>query len=212
MTVIGKNFFVSGYFREGFGWTCMAAVCHVGDDVNSIPKEDMTSYESLPNPPSKTPLSHLWVVPIIRLAVEKNPGVDYETLCNLIRPYAKDYSTTNALVQDARDAAKMDIFGNAEENVMYAEKDAQEMRKHGHTVEIVFTTCKETLANINTVVLQEEIDYRKRNKLPAFDDANARKKSGRSGRGTMQSCLQSPLELRVDHLNQSSSVGSSLHL
>jgi len=67
--------------------------------VNSIPKDDLRSYESLPAPPSKTPLSHLWVVPIIRSAVEKNPGVDYETLRNLIRPYAKDYSITNALVE-----------------------------------------------------------------------------------------------------------------
>ena len=74
-----------------------------------------------------------------------------------------------------RDAAKRDIFGKAEENVMYAEKVAEEMRGQGHTVELLFTTRKETLANINTVVLQEEVDYRKRNKLPAFDDANARK-------------------------------------
>ena len=175
MKVIGKNFFVSGYFREGYGWTCTAAVCREGDDVNSIPNDDLRSYESLPAPPSKTPLSHLWVVPIIRSAVEKNPGVDYEALRNLIRPYAKDYSITNALVQDARDAAKRDIFGKAEENVMHAEKVAEEMRKQGHIVELVFTTRKETLANINMVVLQEEVEYRKRNKLPALDDADARK-------------------------------------
>jgi hypothetical protein len=75
---------------------------------------------------------------------------------------------------------------------MYAEKVAQEMRKHDHIVDLVFTTRKETLANINTVVLQEKIDYRKR---------TLEKNSGRSGRGIMQSCLQSPLELRADRLN-----------
>ena len=58
---------------------------------------------------------------------------------------------------------------------MYTEKVAEEMQKQGHIVELVFTTRKETLANINMGVLQEEIEYRKRNKLPAFDNGNARK-------------------------------------
>ena len=65
---------------------------------------------------------------IIQSAVEKNPGIDYKTLWNLMRPYAKEYATTNALVHDGRDAAMRDIFGKAEENVMYVEKVAQEMR------------------------------------------------------------------------------------
>ena len=78
-------------------------------------------------------------------------------------------------VQDVRDAAKRDIFGKAEENVMYAKKVAQEMRVRGHSVELVFVTRKQTLANINTVVLQEEVDHLKRNKEAAFDNANARK-------------------------------------
>jgi hypothetical protein len=173
--VIGKSFYVSGSFQEGLGWTCTVAACREGDDVTTIPEEEKRNYERLANAPTKTPLSHQWMVPIIQPVVKKNPGIDYETLHNLMRPYAKDYAITNALVQDAMDAAKRDIFGKAEENVMYAEKVAQEMRAHGHSVELVFMTRSQTLANINTVVLQKEVDRCKRNKLPAFDNANARK-------------------------------------
>lgn len=58
---------------------------------------------------------------------------------------------------------------------MYAEQVAQEMRLRGHAVKLIFSTCKEKLTNINMVVLQEEVDHQKKNNLPAFDNANARK-------------------------------------
>ena len=175
LKVIGEGFYVLANFREGFGWTCSTAVVREGDDLASIPDDDMLNYEGNRGI-MKTPLSHQWMVPIIRFAVEKNPGIDYEALRNLMRPYAKDYAITNALVQDARDAAKVDIFGQAEDNVMYAERIAEEMRSRGHTVELIFLTRKETLSNINTIVLQEEVDRRKRDKEPAFDGFDERKR------------------------------------
>ena len=92
-----------------------------------------------------------------------------------MHPYAKDYVITNTLVQDDRDAAKRDIFGNATNNVKYAEEVAPLMRSLGHEVELIFSSQKEMLANINMDVLQEEVDHQKKNNLPAFDNANARK-------------------------------------
>jgi hypothetical protein len=119
--------------------------------------------------PLKTPLTYQWVVPIIRQSVEKNPGIQYEALRGLIRPYAKEYAITPSLLQDAREAAKKVIFGIAEDNVCYAEGVLAAMRELGHTAELVYTSRDETLAAINTIVIYEEINRRKIKNEPPFD-------------------------------------------
>jgi len=150
LVVKGPNFHVAGNFREGLGWTCKVAVCREGDDLLLIPP--IGKYEN-ERAPLKTPLSYLWVVPIFRQSVEKKPGVDYEALRDLLRPYANEYAITDAILQEGRETAKVSIFGTPEENAGYAEAVAATMRSLGHEVELVYTTRAETLANINTVVV-----------------------------------------------------------
>ena len=101
--------------------------------------------------------------------MEKNPGIQYEALRGLIRPYAKEYAITPSLLQDARDAAKKVIFGIAEDNVCYAEGVVAAMRELGHTAELVYTSRDETLAAIKTIVIYEEINRRKIKNEPPFD-------------------------------------------
>ena len=172
LVVKGPNFYVAGNFREGLGWTCKVAVCREGDDLLLIPP--IGKYEN-ERAPLKTPLSYLWVVPIFRQSVEKKPGVDYEALRDLLRPYANEYAITDAILQEGRETAKVSIFGTPEENAGYAEAVAATMRSLGHEVELVYTTRAETLANINTVVVQEEVNRRKKKKEAAFENVNERK-------------------------------------
>jgi hypothetical protein len=106
--------------------------------------------------------------------VEKNPGIQYEALRGLIRPYAKEYAITPSLLQDARDAAKKVIFGIAEDNDCYAEGVVAAMRELGHTAELVYTSRDETLAAINTIVIYEEINRRKIKNEALFDGIAAR--------------------------------------
>ena len=96
MKVIGKNFFVSGYFREGYGWTCTAAVCREGDDTSRIP--DRTKYDMMKKS-THTPLYYKWVVPIFRPLIITKPGIDYEALRNALRPYAHDGAIKNPILQ-----------------------------------------------------------------------------------------------------------------
>ena len=84
LIVTGPSFYVSGQFREGLGWKCAVAVCREGDDTSHIPPNAPQDYMSQA---LKTPLTYQWVVPIIRQSVEKNPGIQYEALRGLIRPY-----------------------------------------------------------------------------------------------------------------------------
>ena len=101
--------------------------------------------------------------------VAKDPGVSYKQLRGLIRPYAKDFHITDGILQEERDLAKKAIFGTPESNVQYAEGVAFAMRKLGHEVKLLFTTCAQTLANIGTAMLKEEHDCRKKAKEPFLE-------------------------------------------
>ena len=87
LIVTGPSFYVSGQFREGLGWKCAVAVCREGDDTSHIPPNAPQDYMS--KAPLKTPLTYQWGVPIFRQSVEKNPGIQYEALGGLIRPYER---------------------------------------------------------------------------------------------------------------------------
>ena len=123
----------------------------------------------------KTPLTYQWAIPIIQQSMEKNPGIQYKALHGLIRPYAKDYAITTGILQDTRDAAKKEVFGIAEDNVCYAEGVVAAMRVLGHSAELVYTSRDKTLAAMNTVVVNEEINRRKKKNEPAFDSVTDRK-------------------------------------
>ena len=61
-----------------------------------------------------------FVVAIIKDAVADNPGITYQSIREIMKPYAKEYTLTDSIVQDARDWAKLELFGSAKENVRYA--------------------------------------------------------------------------------------------
>ena len=161
LTISGPNFYVHGTFREGYGWKCLNAICRDGDDLSKIPP---AKTEDNRRAAWKTPLFYKWLVPIFRSRVEKDPGVDYETLRDLVRPYANDYAITNALIQRGRDETKLEIFGTPENNVGYAEGVAKHMRDLGHTVNLLYSSRKDTLSDINTIVVNEEVIRRKNGK------------------------------------------------
>ena len=124
LTICGPKFYVHGTFREGYGWKCMHAICRDDDDQTKIPAAARNDELKVA---WKTPLYYKWLVPIFRSRIGKDPGVDYESLRDLLRPYANDYAITNALIQRGRDATKLDIFGTPENNVGYAEGVAAQL-------------------------------------------------------------------------------------
>ena len=65
------------------------------------------------------PIGAKFVVPIIKNAVADNPGIAYQSIREIMKSYAKEYTLTDSIVQDARDWAKLELFGSAEENVRY---------------------------------------------------------------------------------------------
>ncbi len=86
-----------------------------------------------------------------------------------MKPYAKEYTLTDSIVQYARDMAKLQLFELAEENVQYARGVMDQVRGLGHEVKMIFQDQQETLQLVNSVVLHEELMRRKKMKLTALD-------------------------------------------
>ena len=66
--------------------------------------------------------------------------------------YGKEHSLADSILQEARTEAKAQLFGIAEENVKYAEGMKSELEKDGHIVELMYTTRKETISNVEHLV------------------------------------------------------------
>ncbi len=49
-----------------------------------------------------------------------------------MKPYAKEYTLTDSIIQDARDMAKLQLFRLAEEIVQYARGVVDQVRGLGH--------------------------------------------------------------------------------
>ncbi len=118
----------------------------------------------------RIPIKAKFVITIIKDAVADNPGISYQFIQEMMKPYAKEYILTDSIVQDARDMAKLQqLFGLAEENVQYARGVMDQVRGLGHKVEMIFQDQRETLQLVSRVVLHEELMRRKKMKPPALD-------------------------------------------
>ncbi len=72
-------------------------------------------------------------------AVEDTPGLMYQMMRKILKPYINKYVLRNNVIQVACDTAKGDLFGDLDKNVKYAYAIANAIQQMGHTVEVVFT-------------------------------------------------------------------------
>jgi hypothetical protein len=161
LTVVGVNFYVQASFTTGSGWSANCVVCQEGGDVLQIPPKDLV-YSSTEDDTTKkrtltTPLKAKMVVLIISGAVAETPEIAYQSLREILKPYAKDYVLTDSILQEGRDVAKDVLFGSAEEKIQYAEGLQVELRAMSHDVKLLYGDRKETIQQVGAVVLSEEM-------------------------------------------------------
>jgi hypothetical protein len=93
-----------------------------GDDILKIPPKD--KYDAAIEKDRKhalhTPIKSKYLVLFIQAAVGDNPGITYQAMRDIMKPYAKDYALTDSVLQEAWDNAKLELFGLADDNVHYA--------------------------------------------------------------------------------------------
>jgi hypothetical protein len=93
-----------------------------GDDIIKIPPTD--KYDAAIKKDTKhtlrTPIKSKYVVSSIQAAVGNNPGIRYQAMRDIMKPYAKYYALTDSILQEAQDNAKLELFGLANDNICYA--------------------------------------------------------------------------------------------
>ncbi len=102
---------------------------------------------------------------MIQNAVEDTPGLPYQMMHEILKPYFNEYVLTNKVLQEAHNTTKGDLFGDPDDNVRYAYAIAKAIQQMGHTIKIIFTNQRTTMQTVNSTVLKEEMDRKKATKL-----------------------------------------------
>ena len=171
-TLIGKDFCVSATCGKRHGWVVNVAVCRDGDDTSNIPSKCRVFDEkSLRNP-----FRGEWVGHLIQSAVEQTPGIPYQMCREITAFYANKYCITDNVLQSARNFAKKDLFGTAEDNVQYAYVVQKALRDIGHYCDLTFSGRQDLIRNVRSVVLKEEQSRRERCNEPTLKKGGERDK------------------------------------
>ncbi len=101
------------------------------------------------------------IVPLIATTIAETPMVSNKVLRNILEPYGKAYCFTENILQNSRTKARKLIFGVPEENVGYASFLKDKLEKLGHFVTLSFTNRKETIKNLEKIIIADEVLRRK---------------------------------------------------
>ncbi len=90
LVVAGFHFYVYRRYSKKVGWSVVQACCREGDDLLMIPVKCMNISESK----LRTPLRSKMIAPIIVNAIEETPGISYQMMTEILKPYANNYAIT----------------------------------------------------------------------------------------------------------------------
>jgi len=150
----GEEFFVQAS-NSDMGWTITK--CDVLVEQGDQPLREITTSKSLPRSPYKVS----YIIPLIAKTIADTPMASNKVLRQVLEPFGRAYCFTEAIVQGARTEARRLIFGDADNNVTYTHFVKEDLEKAGHHVELSFTTRKETMINLDKIILAEEAQRRK---------------------------------------------------
>ena len=78
-------------------------------------------------------------------------------IASVLSLYGKPYAITDSIIQAARTNARSEIFGDPTENCKYAVHVKEALESEGHIVKLRFTNRKETIQNVERIVLSDEL-------------------------------------------------------
>jgi len=134
---------VKAHHTEQNGWTVSIANVRKCDEFGPAALNLDTGTEKL-----TLPFRTKWIVPLILPIILESPAIPHKNLRVALFLYGKEHALTNSILQEARTNVKAQLFGVAEDNVKFAEGMKSELEKEGHVVELVYTSRKDTLKNI----------------------------------------------------------------
>jgi hypothetical protein len=143
---------VKANHTEQNGWTVSVADVRECDTSGPAALHVFTGSEKL-----TSPFWTKWIVPLILPIILESPAISNKNLRAALSSYGKEHALTDSILQEAKTEAKAQLFGVAEDNVKFAEGVKSELEKEAHVVELVYTNRKDTLKNIERLVVGEEL-------------------------------------------------------
>ncbi len=118
---------------------------------------------------------------LLRSHLETCPGMSYVHMGGLLTNYAHTELISDNLLQEARDWAKLQLFGNADNNVQYCEAVRAAIIAMGHSCEFLFCDRRDVICQLHATVVREELKQREDKKEPTLDRVPKPRNSSRIG-------------------------------
>jgi hypothetical protein len=147
------------------GWTIHSLCCRENDDTLIIPTRAMyLSKKAL-----RSPLTRQWLGNILCSHLETCQGMSYVHMRGLLANHVHTELITDNLLQEARDWAKVQLFGNADNNVQYCEAVKAEKIEMEHSCEFLYSDRQYVIHQLRSTVVWEEIKQREKDKEPVLE-------------------------------------------
>ncbi len=96
-------------------------------------------------------------MPLILPVIVDTPGISNKNLRQYLLGYGKDHALTDSILQEARTEAQAQLFGKSEENIKYAKGMKTYLERSNHIVKLRYTSWKETIRNVERLVVSKEL-------------------------------------------------------
>jgi hypothetical protein len=128
-----------------------------GDSDNDTNKEsDVPTLKG-----DRSPFKSKWIVPLISKEISESPNMPSKHIKNILAHYIKAKFLSRNLIANARNQARLEVFGNPDDNVQFVHALVEEMKSRGHGVLLVQRNATEVTKILEKMVVTEERDKRK---------------------------------------------------
>jgi hypothetical protein len=153
----GHRFLVEAHHSEPNRRNVKVCATREGDDFPGIfvPVDDV-NHQDL-STPKKSPYRSEWIKDLISNTISEMPSASNQVLRQQLMAYGKPYAITDAIIQAARTKACAEIFGDANKNCKYVHHIKEALEKEGHIVKLRKTSRRETIQNVERIVIHDEL-------------------------------------------------------
>jgi hypothetical protein len=113
LIVAGLNSYVYATYSVQSGWHDRNACCREGDNTSVIPP----NHSYMEQQGLQTPFKSKWVAHVLQTAIEETPGILYQMMHKILKPFFNKYALSNNVLQEGQGKAKVDLFGNLDESI-----------------------------------------------------------------------------------------------
>jgi hypothetical protein len=110
-----SNFCLYTTHSVQLSWVVRAACCREGGNTSTIPPNLRYIKEN----GLLIPFKSKWVALLLQTTNKVTPGLPYQMMHEILKPYINECASTNTILQEACDKAKVNLFSDLKDNVKY---------------------------------------------------------------------------------------------